>query len=57
MNWFVVRTLNQPKRRLKMSYHRKMYGGGDDSDGCPSYPGDSDSPGEGDGSSGEGSGD
>ena len=33
------------------------HGGGDDSDGCPSYPGDSDSPGEGDGSSGEGSGD
>lgn len=40
-----------------MSYHKKTYGGGDDSDGCPSYPGDSDSPGEGDGSSGEGSGD
>lgn len=34
-----------------------LTGGGDDSEGCPSYPGDSDSPGEGDGSSGEGSGD
>jgi len=34
-----------------------FYGGGDDSDGCPSYPGDSDSPGDGDGGSGEGSGD